>query len=133
MKGTLSRMGLALAAITVCLAGNAYGQQQPQLRHGFWFSGGLGYGSLGCQSCGSREGALSGNISLGGTLSQKVLLGVSTNGWTKSENGSALPVGSLTGGRRFYPSPPGGFFLTVGLGFGTVRAGRGGFGRGRET
>src|SRR2546426_12601515 len=115
MKGTLSRMGLALAAITVCLAGNAYGQQQPQLRHGFWFSGGLGYGSLGCQSCGSREGALSGNLSLGGTLSQKVLLGVSTNGWTKSQSGSTLTVGTLTAAIRFYPAATGGFFLTGAL------------------
>ena len=119
MKGMLPRTALALAVITACLAGGAFAQhpQQPQLRHGFWFSGGLGYGSLGCKDCGSREGALSGNISLGGTLSQKVLLGVSTNGWTKSENGSSLTVGFLTGG----------------LGLGTVSAGVAGFGSASET
>ena len=135
MKGMLPRTALALAVITACLAGGAFAQhpQQPQLRHGFWFSGGLGYGSLGCQDCGSREGALSGNISLGGTLSQKVLLGVSTNGWTKSENGSSLTVGSLTAAIRFYPSPTGGFFLTGGLGLGTVSAGISGFGSASET
>jgi len=135
MKGTLPRTALALAVITACLAGSALAQQprQPPLRHGFWFSGGLGYGSLGCQNCGGRTGALSGNISLGGTLSQKVLLGVSTNGWTKSENGSSLTVGTLTAAIRFYPSPTGGFFMTGGLGLGTVSAGVSGFGSASET
>src|SRR5436190_1906861 len=48
MKGTLPRTALALAVITACLAGSALAQQprQPQLRHGFWFSGGVsGFGS----------------------------------------------------------------------------------------
>src|SRR5437870_10012023 len=97
MKGTLPRTAVALAVITACLAGSALAQQpqprQPQLHRGFWFSGGLGYGSLGCQNCSGREGAISGNLSLGGTLSPKLLLGVSTNGWTKSENGSSLKIG----------------------------------------
>src|SRR5437762_5563892 len=126
MKGTLPRTAVALAVITACLAGSALAQQpqprQPQLRHGFWFSGGLGYGSLGCQNCSGRTGALSGNISLGGTLSPKLLLGVSTNGWTKSDSGATLTVGTLTAAVRFYPSATGGFFLTGGLGLGTVSA-----------
>jgi hypothetical protein len=135
MKGTLPRTALALAVITACLAGGALAQQsqQPQIRHGFWFSAGLGYGSLGCQNCGGREGALSGNLSLGGTLSPKLLLGVSTNGWTKSQSGSTLTVGTLTAAVRFYPSPMGGFFLTGGLGLGTVSAGISGFGSASQT
>ena len=137
MKGTLPRMALALAVITACLAGSALAQQpQPRqlpLRHGFWFSGGLGYGSLGCQNCSGRTGALSGNISLGGTLSQKLLLGVSTNGWTKSDSGATLTVGTLTAAVRFYPSATGGFFLTGGLGLGTVSAGVSGFGSASQT
>jgi len=39
---------------------------------------------------------VSGNIALGGTLSPKFLLGVSTNGWTKSESGSSLTVATVT-------------------------------------
>lgn len=31
-------------------------------REGFWFNAGLGYGSLGCDGCGSREGGLSVSI-----------------------------------------------------------------------
>jgi hypothetical protein len=79
------------------------------------FSGGLGYGSLGCPDCSGRTGAPSGNISLGGTLSPKLLLGVSTSGWTKSDSGATLTVAALTAAVRFYPSPVGGFFLTGGL------------------
>jgi len=81
----------------------------------------------------SSTGALSGNIALGGTLSPKFLLGVSTNGWTKSESGSTLTVGTLTAAARFYPSPTGGLFLTGGLGLGTVSAGVSGFGSASET
>src|SRR2546425_4364377 len=98
MKGTLPRTALALAVITACLAGSALAQQpqprQPPLRHGFWFSGGLGDGSLGCQNCSGRTGALSGNISLGGTLSPKVPLGVSTHRSTQSGSAAPLPVGT---------------------------------------
>src|SRR3989442_7888092 len=113
MKGTLPRTALALAVITACLAGSALAQRprQPQLRHGFWFSGGLGYGSLGCKDCSGRTGSVSGNIALGGTLSPKLLLGVSTNGWTKSESGSSLTVAAVNAAVRFYPSPISGFFL----------------------
>src|SRR3989442_9142308 len=96
MKGTLPRTALALAVITACLAGSALAQQpqprQSQLRHGFWFSGGLGYGSLGCQNCSGRTGAPSGNISLGGTPRPKPLLGGSTHGWAQSDSRATLTV-----------------------------------------
>ena len=105
----------------------ASAQGHAQTRHGFWFNGGLGYGSLGCQDCGSREGGLSGGIAIGGSLSQKVLLGVGTNGWTKSESGATLSVGTLAALIRFYPSSTGGFFLLGGLGVGRVHLGGAGF------
>jgi len=132
MKATLFRTVLSLATITVSLAGNALGQH-PRKRAGFWFSAGLGYGSLGCQDCGSREGGPSGNISLGGTLSQKVLLGASSNAWVKSESGTTLTVSTLTAAIRFYPSATGGFFLMGGLGLGTVSASVSGLGSASET
>lgn len=134
MKGTLSRIALVLAVTAAGIAGSAFGQQRQQpLRHGFWFGAGLGYGSLGCQNCSGREGAISGNLSFGGTLSPRLLLGVSTNGWTKSDSGSTLTVAALTAAVRFYPSATGGFFLTGGLGVGTVSAGINGFGSASQT
>jgi len=93
----------------VCLAtaagaSAARGQGNPQTRQGFWFSGGLGWGTLGCADCDGRTGGFSGGLSLGGTLSSKVLFGVGTTGWTKSEDGATLTVGTLDARVRFYPS-----------------------------
>ncbi len=119
--------------LTALLPRAASAQQHAQTREGFWFNGGLGYGSLGCQDCGSREGSLSGGLAIGGTLSKKLLLGVGTNGWTKSENGAQLTVGTLTALARFYPSATGGFFLLGGLGVGTIHASATGFQSATET
>ena len=108
-------------------------QTYPQTRHGFWFNVGLGYGSLGCKDCSDQTGGLSGGLSLGGTLSPSWLLGVGTTGWTKSENGATLTVGTLDARVRFYPTEKGGFFLTGGLGLGSISAGVSGFGSASET
>ncbi|HEX2220502.1 MAG TPA: hypothetical protein VHG35_16980 [Gemmatimonadales bacterium] len=101
-------------------------------REGFWFNVGLGYGSLGCDGCGGREGGLSGGLQLGGSLSQKVLLGGATTGWTRSEGGVTLTVGTLLALVRFYPSARGGFFLEGGLGLGTIHVSVDGFGSDSE-
>lgn len=96
--------------------------QHPQTRDGFWIQLGLGWGSLGCDGCGLREGGVSGALSLGGTLGQRWLLGGGTNGWTKSEGGARLTVSTVTALARFYPSLASGFFLHGGLGYGRVEA-----------
>ncbi|MBK6306527.1 MAG: hypothetical protein IPF47_12775 [Gemmatimonadetes bacterium] len=63
-------LSLAIAALaTPAMA------QQPQERKGFWFNVGLGAGSLGCDDCDSRANGLSGQLSLGGTLTPRLLLG----------------------------------------------------------
>jgi hypothetical protein len=115
----------AVAAFSV--VGVAQGQTAPA-RDGFWFSGGLGYGSLGCDNCGSREGGISGGLSLGGTITPRFLLGAGVSGWTKSDQGATLTVGLADARVRFYPQTAGGFFLTGGLGLGTVTADIPGFG-----
>jgi hypothetical protein len=106
--------------------------QTESARHGFWFNGGLGYGSLGCDNCGGRTGGFSGGLSLGGTISSHVQLGVGTTGWTRSEDGAALTVGTLDARIRLYPSTHGGFFFTGGLGVGTISASVAGLGSGSE-
>jgi hypothetical protein len=128
MRSVKFLAGLALvAAPLVAHAQNA------QVRDGFWFSGGLGYGSLGCQDCGSRTGGLSGGISAGGTISQRFLLGVGSDAWTKSDQGATLTVGTLDARVRFYPSATGGFFVTGGLGIGTMKGSVSGFGSATES
>jgi hypothetical protein len=122
----------AILGLSFVLTGIAAAQHK-QTRQGFWFNIGLGYGSLGCQNCSGRTGSLSGGLALGGTLSQKVVIGAGTNGWTKSESGATLTVSTLTALIRFYPSATGGFFLLGGLGVGVIDASVSGFGSNSET
>ena len=110
----------AIVALSLSVSSTASAQYS-QTRQGFWFNGGLGYGSLGCDDCEGREGAWSGGLAIGGTISQKFLLGASTNGWTKSDDGLTLTVATLTALARYYPSATGGFFLQGGLGVGSIR------------
>src|SRR5437868_7700661 len=108
---------VACALGSISFAGIAKAQNA-QTRQGFWFSGGPGYGSLGCDNCGSRESGLSGGLSLGGTISPRFLLGGGTSGWTKTDQGARLPVDEIGARLRFYPSATGGIFVTRGVGYG---------------
>ena len=122
---------VAVAAALVVCADAADAQRSharnTNLRDGFWFSGGLGYGSLGCDDCTSREGSVSGDLSVGGTLSQRWLVGVGSSAWSKTtDQGARLTVATLDARVRFYPSTTGGFFLTGGIGAGSLRGDFGG-------
>lgn len=92
----------------------------PQERQGFWIGFGGGYGSAKgrCDDCGdgNREGSGTAFLKLGGTLSDRVLLGVETNGWVKSQDNVTLTLGSVTGTITLYPKASSGFFLKGGAG-----------------
>jgi outer membrane protein with beta-barrel domain len=107
--------------------------QHTQSREGFWFSGGFGYGSLGCDACFDRADGFSGGLALGGTLNEKVLLGVGTTAWYRSEDGVWLNAGTFDARVRFYPSLNSGFFINGGLGLGTISLGVAGYGSDSET
>jgi len=96
--------------------------QRLQTRKGFWFNGGLGLGVAGCVGCLDREVGASGGLSLGGTISERVLLGVGTTGWYKSIDGVTVNGGTFDARIRVYPSLASGFFLTAGGGLGTISA-----------
>ena len=103
----------------------------PQIRKGFWFSAGLGFGSLGCEDCVGRDDGGSGGLSLGTVVSDRVLLGVGTTGFARSIGGELLSVGTLDARLRFYPVRTSGFFLNGGVGLGTLSfAGESEFGLG---
>ncbi len=102
--------------LTVGLIALPNAVQAQNARSGFWFNGGLGWGSLGCQDCTDRLSGASGNLAIGGTLNQKWLLGVGTNGWTREEDGVRLSAATLTAQARFYPSANGGFYVLGGIG-----------------
>jgi hypothetical protein len=91
-----------------------------QIREGVWFNFGFGYGLLGCKDCSGTLNGFTGGLVLGGTLTPRFLLGVGTTGWTKVESGQTLTVGTLDARLRFYPDATGRFFLTGGLGIGTI-------------
>jgi hypothetical protein len=99
----------------------------PQTREGVWFNAGMGLGFAGCNTCIGTDAGGSGGLSLGGTLNEKWLLGVGTSGWYRSyAEGVSLRGGTFDGRVRFYPSLKSGFFITGGLGLGTIRLDVGG-------
>jgi hypothetical protein len=128
----MRRLLVSAFAVTLSLPVALHAQDKPA-RDGFWFNIGLGAGSFGCEGCETTLTGLTGQLSLGGTINQHVSLGVSSNGWTKSENGATLSMGSLTAMLRYYPSSTGNFFLTGGLGIATLSAGAIGVGSASTT
>jgi hypothetical protein len=121
--GKLRATGLS-ALLAVLLASTAFAQQA-ETRQGFWIGGGLGYGSMGCDGCGDRLGAPSGYLKLGGTLRENILLGVETNGWTKSELGNRLTMGNVSGAIYWYPMTTNGLFVKAGAGYSVLDSGFG--------
>jgi Outer membrane protein beta-barrel domain len=115
----------AACALLLSAAVTAQAQDAP-MRQGFWIGGGLGYGSMGlsCDGCDGlgREGGFSGYAKLGGTLSPSFLLGVETNGWTKSEGGATVSMGNLSGAAYWYPAPTTGLFVKAGAGYSVLSA-----------
>jgi len=88
-------------------------------REGFWIGLGVGAGSAGldfacCRS--TRSTGPSGYVRLGGTVSQNVLIGGETGGWTYSENGATYMIGAASAVVLWYPDRTGAFYLKVGLG-----------------
>ena len=95
---------------------------RPHTREGFWFSGGLGVGSLGCEDCDEREISLGADLAIGATVNSHLLIGGGLSGWSKEEDGLTLTVATLEARVRVYPRATSGFFLVGGIGLGTVQA-----------
>lgn len=111
----------AVVALLALVGTTTSQAQHPQTRQGFWIGFGLGFGSLGlsCTGCSSinRESGVSGYLKMGGTVSDKLLLGGETNGWSKKIQGTTVTAGNLSFTAYYYPAPANGFFLRGGLGF----------------
>lgn len=113
-------LGCLVGGVVLLVSPHAWAGH-PQERQGFWIGFGGGYGSAearaDCEGCsGDREGSYTGFIKLGGTLNDKVLLGVEGNAWVKDVDDATLTLGSFTGTVTFYPQASGGFFLKGGVG-----------------
>ena len=102
-------------------------QAHPQTREGFWISFGLGPGSLTCDGCDDRLNGTHVYVRMGGTLSQRLLIGGELNGWSKTEGNTTLTVTNVGPVVYFYPSANGGFFMKGGLGLAAASLEIGGF------
>ena len=123
--GRAALRSLSVAAMLAVVGASAAAAQHPQVRKGFWIGFGFGYGSsnVSCDSCPStsRESGGTGFIKLGGTVSDKVLLGGEINAWTKSSGGVTADLGNVSFAAYFYPQPKSGFFVKGGVGFAATR------------
>lgn len=112
-------MALALVAALVVAPQHADAQSS-QTREGFFIGFGLGGGSFGCADCGDRQSGISGQLNLGGALSDQLLLGVLSSGWTKEEGGARLTHGNVSAMLQYYPSLTSGLYLRGGVGLSTL-------------
>jgi hypothetical protein len=117
----MRRMLLGLAAL-VCLAttlASTAAAQRPQTRRGFWIGFGFGGGTLNwdCDGCTSQsEGGPTGFVRLGGTTSDKVLLGAEINAWSLDIGAAKITGGVTVFVVNWYPNAAGGLFLKGGVG-----------------
>jgi outer membrane protein with beta-barrel domain len=101
--------------------------QKPQTRDGFTISFGFGSGSAGltCNACDTdRESAPTGYLRIGGALRPNLILAGEANAWTKSKTEQGVQVDVSIGTVNFlvqwYPQPTGGFFVSGGVGGGSM-------------
>jgi hypothetical protein len=90
-------------------------------RGGAWYHLGFGFGRVACGGCFSSSDGMSGGMILGGAISPRVLLGVGTSAFHRSDLGARLTIGTVDARLRLYPLPRIPAFVTGGLGIGGVR------------
>lgn len=109
-----------LLGLTLGLAvGSPLAAQEPPKHRGLWASFGFGGGwnlSRNVGIDGRSAGGGAGFFRMGGTPSQKLLLGGEIIGWGRSENDASLGRGNATFTAMFYPSVEAGVYLKGGIG-----------------
>lgn len=111
---------MILAAALVVVPQDA--SAQAPARDGFFIGLGLGGGSFSCSTCVDRQSGVSGQLKLGTTISQQMLIGLESSAWTKEEGGARLTHANVSAMAQFYPMVTSGFFLRGGVGVSTLRA-----------
>lgn len=121
------RIIIGVVGLVALAALPAHSQSKPQTRDGFTISFGFGRGTAGatCDACDTdRESAPTGYLRLGGALRPGLILAGEINGWTKSETEQGfeaeLTIVTINALVQWYPRPAGGFFVSGGLGAGTM-------------
>ena len=112
---------ITLMALTMGAQLGAQASNATTPRQGNFFSGGIGYGSYGCEGCEDRVNGITGGLSFGRAVSPRLVVGVGSAAWTKSEDGARFTIATLDARVRFYPSLTNNFFVTGGAGLGMAR------------
>lgn len=119
----MNRM-LALAVMFLLVVSSSGLAQQPRhARHartaphsGFWLNGGLGVGVTDEDVAGDNAGPAF-YLRMGGTPSDRVLLGGEVIGFARSVGDTDVSLGNATFSVLFYPNSPGRFFVKGGVGW----------------
>jgi hypothetical protein len=120
------RITAALALLTL-FVGTAGHAQSRQRHEGFWIGFGIG-GGVNASANNDRRGGGAVAVRLGGTLSQKFLLGGELSAWGRQEdtilgdNSLTVTRSNVTFTAMFFPSADGGFYIKGGLGGANVEA-----------
>lgn len=116
---SISRVSV-MSIIALTLATGVSAAQAHEHR-GFWIGFGLGGGvNLNDGLDGERLSGGTGYLRLGGTPSQRVLLGFEGNFWGRDQDGATIARGNGTFTTMFYPSTQGGGFLKGGIGWASI-------------
>lgn len=119
---SISRTGLMTVMALILAPALSAAQGSPAHEHrGFWIGFGLGGGvnySDGLD--GERLNGGSGYLRMGGTPSQRVLLGFEGHFWGRDQDGATIARGNGTFAMMFYPSAQGGGFLKGGIGWASI-------------
>jgi hypothetical protein len=116
MRARMFALTLAIVAAGAQPAMGQEGLKPRSLHDGFWVGFGLGGGSnLSDAARGARFG-FGGDVMLGGTLSERFLLGGEIIGWGRKIGGSTLTQSNAMAVALLYPSGMG-LFLKGGIGF----------------
>jgi hypothetical protein len=108
---TLTLLGFPAAA------GWAQEADRPPVQHrGFWIGFGFGGGTNFADFAEGNRAGVGGYVRLGGTISQKFLLGGEAAGWGRDVGGSTFSESGVTAVALYYPAGPG-VFLKAGAGF----------------
>lgn len=112
------RRTMAFAATLLLMSGSGLVAQDTAPHSGFWLSGGLGGGTTDTDS--DDDSGPAAYLRMGGTPSDRVLLGGEIIGMSRDVGGSTVSQANTTFSVLYYPSSPGGFFAKAGAGFATA-------------
>jgi outer membrane protein with beta-barrel domain len=125
MKGST----MSVLALSVLCVSSLRAQAKPEIRRGATFSVGVGSGStrLSCTACNpDRQSAPSLYVRLAGTYRPNLVIGAEIDAWSKrvpdtDPSGDVrFTVATLDAVALWYPQCSAGFFLSGGLGYGTI-------------